>query len=403
MKDALSAIEYCHDRNICHCDLKPENFLLATPINTERNSNDPFPPIKIVDFGVSASVSIGQQATGIAGTIFYMAPEVFNESYGLECDMWSLGVILYILLTGHMPFGGNNVAEVVENIQSGIYDFRPSEWKHVSEDATLLMRQMLEVDTAERLTAREAVMNEWIHKKGETQSKSDRQARHSVINRIALLDNRQKYRKRFLHTIANELSTTMILEVRKRARGMDTESKSLLTMGDSLNKALSAVVHERKTALLQVTHEETGFPPCSLDKIPAAENLENKSIDNNPNAENEGVEPIISLLDEFNNDKNNGASGALNYEEFIDECLNTKDLHTKKLLGAVFDAGDATEAAFEMEGRGSFLSREIRRMFTTETSDSDTVNMQELFGQMVPGIDSEHNKFDSFRIRSRAE
>ena len=227
-------VQYIHNKGIIHCDLKPENFLLAYPINTDRNSNDPFPPVKIVDFGVSASISLGQQATGIAGTIFYMAPEVFNEAYGVECDMWSLGVILYILLSGHLPFGGNNVTETVEKIQSGLYGFCPSEWDSVSEDAIFLMKGLLQVDTSMRLTAGEALANEWILKnsrtvytKEEPRSKSEKQPRGSVISRLAMLGNTQKYRKRFLQIIADEVSSKMILSVRKNASKVDSQNSMM--------------------------------------------------------------------------------------------------------------------------------------------------------------------------------
>jgi calcium-dependent protein kinase len=376
MKDAFSAIEYCHDRNVCHRDLKPENFLLAYPINTDRNSNDPFPPVKIVDFGVSASISLGQQATGIAGTIFYMAPEVFNEAYGVECDMWSLGVILYILLSGHLPFGGNNVTETVEKIQSGLYGFCPSEWDSVSEDAIFLMKGLLQVDTSMRLTAGEALANEWILKnsrtvytKEEPRSKSEKQPRGSVISRLAMLGNTQKYRKRFLQIIADEVSSKMILSVRKNASKVDSQNSMMISMDDFVNRALVVVVQERRVAALQPSGGEAD---ADVVKV-ASENDAGSRKSLKPSESEEKLDPLTVLIKEFNHDASSGASAVFNYEEFIEECLNTKELRAQKLLEAVFaeeGSSDSLSAVLKRKGRGSFLSREIQQIFTIEESDA---------------------------------
>lgn len=100
MKQVLSAINYCHSQNIVHRDLKPENLLL------DKDENNP--KIKIIDFGTSQVFDADQPMTQKFGTPYYIAPEVLKKKYNEKCDIWSLGVILYILLCGYPPFNGAN-------------------------------------------------------------------------------------------------------------------------------------------------------------------------------------------------------------------------------------------------------------------------------------------------------
>jgi calcium-dependent protein kinase len=100
MKQVLSAINYCHSKNIVHRDLKPENLLLD---KDELN-----PKIKIIDFGTSQTYKKDQHMSQKFGTPYYIAPEVLKKKYTEKCDIWSIGVILYILLCGYPPFNGAN-------------------------------------------------------------------------------------------------------------------------------------------------------------------------------------------------------------------------------------------------------------------------------------------------------
>jgi len=108
-----------HEKNICHRDLKPENILYESP---EENSI-----IKVIDFGLSKKVE-GVSLNSMIGTPFYMAPEVIDGTYDLACDMWSIGVITFQLLTGEVPFYGKNKASVFEKIKTCNYDFKEETW-----------------------------------------------------------------------------------------------------------------------------------------------------------------------------------------------------------------------------------------------------------------------------------
>ena len=112
MKQLLSAIVYCHSSHVVHRDLKPENLLLDTPEKDAR--------IKVIDFGTSQIFNPSKKMTTKIGTPYYIAPEVLTKSYTEKCDVWSCGVILYILLCGHPPFIGRNDAEIISRIKTGI-------------------------------------------------------------------------------------------------------------------------------------------------------------------------------------------------------------------------------------------------------------------------------------------
>jgi calcium-dependent protein kinase len=108
--------------------------------------------IKLIDFGLSKQVRNKKMKT-IVGTPYYIAPEVLQGKYGLKCDIWSLGVILYILLSGYLPFSGGTVAEIFEKVSKGEYTFTQKEWKQVSPEAIDLVKCMLQVNTKKRLSA----------------------------------------------------------------------------------------------------------------------------------------------------------------------------------------------------------------------------------------------------------
>ncbi len=107
IKQLLSAIAYCHSKSVCHRDLKPENILID---NKETLS------IKLIDFGTSQKFDTEEKMELILGTAYYIAPEVLKGEYDEKCDVWSIGVILYILLSGEPPFPGSNDKEILKHV-----------------------------------------------------------------------------------------------------------------------------------------------------------------------------------------------------------------------------------------------------------------------------------------------
>lgn len=123
----LSAIAYMHDRQIVHRDLKPENILIE--------KNKPFDTIKLIDFGTAVLFNKGTPLREVIGTPYYIAPEVLNKKYDSKCDIWSLGVITFILLSGIPPFNGKDDDEIFARIKRGNFSFENRVWHKVSNEA----------------------------------------------------------------------------------------------------------------------------------------------------------------------------------------------------------------------------------------------------------------------------
>lgn len=144
---------YFHELNIVHRDLKPENVLIDKELNNT---------LKIIDFGTSIEVQDGENLTNTHGTSYYIAPEVLNKKYNKKCDVWSVGVILYILLSGKPPFDGNNDQEITDNVKIGTFTMKDKIWKNISNEAKTLIKSMLTFDPANRPSARESLKHKWF-------------------------------------------------------------------------------------------------------------------------------------------------------------------------------------------------------------------------------------------------
>ena len=174
MRQLLSAVAYCHDKGVIHRDLKPENILIE---NSEEKDKEYF-HIKIIDFG-TCEILKKKKLTEQIGTSFYIAPEVLKNGYNEKCDLWSCGVILYILLCGSPPFYGKNEKEIFQKILDGNVNFKHKIWNKISDDAKNLVIKLLQVDPSQRLSAAEALEDEWFKKNininiiNETQSQNN--------------------------------------------------------------------------------------------------------------------------------------------------------------------------------------------------------------------------------------
>jgi len=154
MKQVFSAINYCHSNDVMHRDLKPENLLYADP--------SPLSALKVIDWGFAAKCGKNHKFTSVVGTPYYVAPEVLFGNYDKQCDLWSAGVILYILLCGYPPFHGKDNKEILRKVKIGEFSFDPRHWKHVSDHAKELVKRLLTYDPRKRISAIEALQHPWV-------------------------------------------------------------------------------------------------------------------------------------------------------------------------------------------------------------------------------------------------
>ena len=156
-KKLLEAIQHCHERNIAHGDMKPNNIL-------SKSKTDCASAV-ISDFGFAKYVFAPNCLTQNCGTPFFLAPEVIGDKpHDMKADMWSVGVIIYCVLSGNLPFVAMNLFDLKKKIANAKFDFDDQAWDAVSDEAKSLICDLMIVDPRKRLTASEALQSKWITK-----------------------------------------------------------------------------------------------------------------------------------------------------------------------------------------------------------------------------------------------
>jgi len=159
IRQILSAITYCHSKGVVHRDIKPENILIEL-ITVDGSIN-----IKLIDFGAALFFTANSKITETLGTPYYIAPEVLLGNYTEKCDVWSIGVILFILLSGNAPFNGTTDEEIMSSVKRGVFSFKSRIWHNISPEAKDLVRKMLVFRPSERISAVDAFSHPWIQSK----------------------------------------------------------------------------------------------------------------------------------------------------------------------------------------------------------------------------------------------
>ena len=182
----LKAINYCHKMNIIHRDIKPENIMIT---NREKNG---CLQVKLIDFGTAKMFERGHQENKYVGSSYYMAPEIMRRKYNEKCDIWSIGVILYILLTGRPPFDGNDDEEILDNVKKGVFDKHSYPYPLLSSQSKDLINKLLQYDPKIRISADQAIEHPWF--KSAEFKKKDKV--NSIPPELArqLIQNMTKYR-----------------------------------------------------------------------------------------------------------------------------------------------------------------------------------------------------------------
>jgi calcium-dependent protein kinase len=195
MRQLLGAVAYCHSNNIVHRDLKPENLLL--------DSRTLYSNIKVIDFGTSSLLETNKSLKQRYGTSYYIAPEVIKGKYNEKCDLWSCGVILYILLCGKPPFYGKADEDILRRVRIGEYSFDGPDWAVVSEGAKALIRKLLDKNVATRISAGEAVQDQWII--DNQRSPLQAEVRAATLCQLQSFRSEQKLQRAVMSFIASQM------------------------------------------------------------------------------------------------------------------------------------------------------------------------------------------------------
>ena len=306
----MSAVDYCHKNGICHRDLKPENILYLNKGNEINN------PIKIIDFGLSQMIPEKKKLTSQVGTSYYVPPEILVGEYNQKCDIWSVGIILCILLTGQPPFNGPNEAVIYGKIRRYEYCFT-EKWRNISNEAKDLVSHMLVPENI-RYSASEVLAHPWFRMIDE----SNKNVLNISFDLSYLISYRKTntFKKIILTFIASRLNENDINDLNKLFEAFDINNDG------------------------QISFEE--FQQVLI-------NLKNKGIN---------INEIKELFNSLDTDKN----GKIDYTEFIASCLQKKIYLNKERLNEAF-------SLFDKDNNGVITKDEIMSVLKIKDGENNEI------------------------------
>ncbi|VAH93373.1 unnamed protein product [Triticum turgidum subsp. durum] len=255
IRTIVGVVEACHSLGVMHRDLKPENFLFAS---TAEDA-----PLKTTDFGLSMFYKPGDKFSDVVGSPYYVAPEVLQKCYGPEADVWSAGVILYILLCGVPPFWAETEAGIFRQILRGKLDFESEPWPSISDSAKDLVRTMLCRDPTKRLSAHEVLCHPWIV---DDAVAPDKPIDSAVLSRLKHFSAMNKLKKMALRVIAESLSEEEIGGLRELFKMIDADNSGTITF-DELKDGLKRVEREENLVSAFSFFDKDGSGFITIDEL----------------------------------------------------------------------------------------------------------------------------------------
>merc|ERR1711934_1331611 len=226
-KQMVGAVGYCHKMRVTHRDLKLENFVFE--------SREPTAQLKLIDFGLSSrheKAGLKRMKT-LVGTPYYMAPEVIDRSvqYDNECDVWSLGVILYMMLTGSPPFNGGNEMHIMQSVRKNDIEYEDQSWEKMPE-AKALVKQMLQVNPKKRYTCDQVLHSKWLEQYSPKTASKAEMISPDVIKSMTNYANMEKLKRTAVQVVAFTLPPSEIKKLRDLFKAFDTDGSGTLSLAE---------------------------------------------------------------------------------------------------------------------------------------------------------------------------
>mmetsp|Transcript_3543 Transcript_3543/g.8841 ORF Transcript_3543/g.8841 Transcript_3543/m.8841 type:complete len:618 (-) Transcript_3543:71-1924(-) len=262
MQQLMSAVNYMHSMHVCHRDLKPENFLLVDRAPVLSNT------LKVIDFGFARRFELGTMMTSLLGTAEYVAPEVLNKEYTAQCDVWSAGVILFILLCGYPPFRGKSSRETFRLVRQGAPKFNTKFWGQISEEGRDLVKRMLQKKLEDRITVQQVLSHVWIKATSTTANPQElhqanaggQVAMGELMSRFRAFQAQQTVVQTALRLIAPHVQDAEVQRLKETFERLDTDRAGTLSIGqicDGLRQSGIKDIPEQLTQLMNDISAET--------------------------------------------------------------------------------------------------------------------------------------------------
>ncbi len=334
----LSAINYCHQRKIIHRDLKPENIMLD---NTSKNG---YPYIKIIDFGTAKFIGEDYEKQFI-GSPFYMAPEVFEKKYTDKCDIWSIGIVLYFIISKRKPFNGETFDEIFKCIKNNEPDLISKPFDKASNELIDLIKKMLDKDQNKRISADDALKHEWFIK-NKTKEKLTELTYRDIND---LLENIKTYNPK------NILQQTTLIYLVNSNSNANTVKKSS-SLYTKLDKDNNGIIDKNEFINgLKILFDE------KMEKV-----------------DEDFLEDCFNKIDTNNN-------GKIEYEEFITAAINKKEFLTVTLMKQAFEH-------FDIDKNGKITVENIAKILGFDKNENIINELQNVIDQC--DVDNQKGYFE---------